>query len=761
MPVPNPVDLKAVSAAFHTPAKFKAIAAELGISPNRLRRLWTEEFGAEAVKDRAETTRRAASEEALAEADSAFDSNEPFKAVAARLGISPNTLRKRWVAAHGKEAFDERGRRLQKAGQARFAQRSTGVPKTKNYVEYFCEGCSAVVTLTRQQFSMKKKKVLCKDCLDAGKDLECPVCQLKCKGQKGLATHFRHQEDKAHTQYQEDLEEKKWESLVEGLDYVTCWECGFKGQSLFSHLRLHNLTAEAYRIKYPGASILCDKSLSKKRANTKSFSYDLTREDLLAHVDDRGRVVVEAVARVHQCLEGTVLRYCRKYDIPSRNNLSWQRAVLEQAQAFLDEDYEWEWSHEDARNPDTGRPFNYDGFFPKSRIVVEAHGDQHFFYSEKWHGYRERFAEFQERDLLKRRLVEALGLTLKVVRPSDPIYEPSFWEGLFSDDPSLWENKTISEKKDRIRAVLHRLRQEGWPQNTTLPPRYAKVELSKLEKVHPYLDENRDIHPYSVRGTTVCGSFFPNRYEARNSKGRLSVREAWDDDVMLEQAIRLQLDSGHPTTALRVLKALIFYCRTPSVFRPAVAKYVYQTYCPEGGTVWDPCAGYGGRLMGAMAARVGKYIATDVEPQTVEGNRDLAEALEVQGKCEIHEARAETFDPEVPLDLVFTSPPYFNLEVYGDASQSAYHDYGDAMGWVRQFLTPIMKTALERLKPGGYLVLNLPTKPVEGVRLDAAAELVAETMGFQAQDSVYLPIRRMKTRTLKREPLLVWRESEN
>jgi tRNA1(Val) A37 N6-methylase TrmN6 len=156
--------------------------------------------------------------------------------------------------------------------------------------------------------------------------------------------------------------------------------------------------------------------------------------------------------------------------------------------------------------------------------------------------------------------------------------------------------------------------------------------------------------------------------------------------------------------------------------------------------------------MGAQAAGVARYIATDIEPLTVRGNRELAEALEYDG-AEIHEARAEAFDPG-PVDLVFTSPPYFNLETYGPSSEAAYSEYGDAEGWVDQFLVPVMTRAAGRLKPGGHLVLNLPLKPVKGLRLDLAALEVAQRLKLTPRVTVYLPIR-SKNRS-KREPLLVW-----
>jgi len=54
----------------------------------------------------------------------AFSTTEGFKAVAARLGVSPNTLRVWWVEEFGQEAFKARGKAIQAAGAANFPESS-------------------------------------------------------------------------------------------------------------------------------------------------------------------------------------------------------------------------------------------------------------------------------------------------------------------------------------------------------------------------------------------------------------------------------------------------------------------------------------------------------------------------------------------------------------------------------------------------------------------------------------------------------------
>ena len=690
-----------------------------------------------------------ASAEAYAEAMAAFHSDEPFRAVASRLRISPNTLRVKWKEAYVEDAFEARSKAFQQKGAEAYGLRTRGVAKTRNFVSVLCRSCQTSMQVTRLSLSRSGGTVCCDSCRDKDKNRTCPVCNLACDGAKGLATHFWKQDDAGHKQYLADVEKAKWDALQENVEYVSCAVCGFKALALNGHLRTHGLSADSYRERFIGHPIQSENWLQAKSDNAVQFRHNLTVEDLSSCVDTEGRVVVEAVCSKYNCVSSTVLGYCRKYGLPTRNKLAWQKVVLDQAKRYLGSEYVWEWSDPRITNPETGRVLNFDGYFPEHNLILEAHGDQHFRYSEKWHGSKEAFEKLQARDAFKRKRAEELGFWIKVVRPTDDVMGVDFWSSFLGGDTRHWENTPALEKESRVEEVLLRLRSEGWPDIS--PSTHAKAELSMLRNLTVFLDESRQIHPYSIRGTGICASFFPNRYRARY-KDSPSVFDAWSDDTELRKAIRLQLDSSHPTTALRVLKALVLYHRTPSVFRPAVAKYVCQTYAPEG-VVWDPCSGYGGRLMGAMAAGVQRYLGTDVEADTVEGNRHLAQELELSSRCTVNNAKAEEFDPGSNLDLVFTSPPYYNLETYGKSSDS--RSYGSVQAWIQAFLNPVIHRAFNSLKTGGHLVLNLPNRPVCGYRLDSVSLVAARNIGFEERPPIWMPVRSFRG-AAKAEPLLVW-----
>ena len=63
--------------------------------------------------------------------------------------------------------------------------------------------------------------------------------------------------------------------------------------------------------------------------------------------------------------------------------------------------------------------------------------------------------------------------------------------------------------------------------------------------------------------------------------------------------------------------------------------------------------------------------------------------------------------PDTKFDLVFSSPPFFDLEIYSSAKANSLIKYQGAEGWFNGFLMPSLYKACEYLANGGYLVLYM------------------------------------------------------
>src|SRR3989304_2448004 len=101
-----------------------------------------------------------------------------------------------------------------------------------------------------------------------------------------------------------------------------------------------------------------------------------------------------------------------------------------------------------------------------------------------------------------------------------------------------------------------------------------------------------------------------------------------------------------------------------SNFRPSASRAIYDKYGGDGVT-WDPSAGFGGRLLGAISSpRIKKYIGCEPSTKTFMGLKKMALRLGEGKEIKLYQIGSEEFALEEPVDLVFTSPPYFDNEIY-------------------------------------------------------------------------------------------------
>lgn len=144
-----------------------------------------------------------------------------------------------------------------------------------------------------------------------------------------------------------------------------------------------------------------------------------------------------------------------------------------------------------------------------------------------------------------------------------------------------------------------------------------------------------------------------------------------------------------------------------SNFRPTVAKAIYERYSGQGSNVLDFSSGFGGRAFAAFAAeRI--YHAIDPEQAHIDGIRQLHSL--VGGHLNVSVACAEEEIAKLPdqeYELIFTSPPYFNLEKYSENPLQSYNRYQSFDQWLLGFLRPVVKESFRVLIRGGFLVVNI------------------------------------------------------
>lgn len=163
------------------------------------------------------------------------------------------------------------------------------------------------------------------------------------------------------------------------------------------------------------------------------------------------------------------------------------------------------------------------------------------------------------------------------------------------------------------------------------------------------------------------------------------------------------------TTTLRSAIGLRKYIA--SQFKPSVAKFIYNAF--DGKKVLDFSAGWGDRLAGFYSSNAKEYIGIDPNTRLFSKYDEQKQlySQHTSGKiATMHNIPAEEFDfTQVhDVDVVFTSPPYFNIEKYNrDDSTQSWKRYKKLPQWLDGFLFPTLSGAWGTLKEGGYMIINI------------------------------------------------------
>jgi hypothetical protein len=150
-------------------------------------------------------------------------------------------------------------------------------------------------------------------------------------------------------------------------------------------------------------------------------------------------------------------------------------------------------------------------------------------------------------------------------------------------------------------------------------------------------------------------------------------------------------------------------------YRPTLAMQTYW-FLGQAKSVLDFSAGWGDRLFAACASQI-KYIGLDPNVN----NRGVYDTI-IRNHGSTTQQRVITtgaeYLPDTTLkqnmtqlgitmfDLIATSPPYYDYEVYSDTAQSVM-GFIDAPRWLIFWLGQVVYKYIQILRPGGYFALYL------------------------------------------------------
>lgn len=280
-------------------------------------------------------------------------------------------------------------------------------------------------------------------------------------------------------------------------------------------------------------------------------------------------------------------------------------------------------------------------------------------------------------------------------------------------------------------------------------------------------------------GTTLCNYLFPNLFDVPsqhdlNKEEAETLYKKFMNDTYLGRSIEFcfSYKDGCPVPT-NVMGGLRLVGSAPTNFRPMNAKAIYERFCPAGGTIYDFSCGFGGRMLGALSSKNNyKYVGTDPNTETMFNLHRLGGYIEMvtgrENSYELHCVGSEDFvGPENSIDFAFSSPPYFDLEVYSDEPTQCFNKYPVLEDWLEKYVRGTIKNIYRMLKSGCCYAVNIADFKVKGGKEVAYVDewiRISTEEGMPLYDTVYLGVTaRAGTKLqaageLKKENILIFKK---
>lgn len=250
-------------------------------------------------------------------------------------------------------------------------------------------------------------------------------------------------------------------------------------------------------------------------------------------------------------------------------------------------------------------------------------------------------------------------------------------------------------------------------------------------------------------GQSLCRFWFPNMQDAYTYHDhKIGLIDKFLNDVKLHRAIEICLKYKKSVLPPDLRSALsLVGGNVIQNFKPMTARAIYEYICPTlFGNILDFSSGYGGRMLGTMTSPF-KYHYTGIEPntETYLGLESFGELINqaVGTNYKIVNTVSEEFVPENNYyDAAFSSPPYFNLEIYCDEPTQCMHRYKSIDRWFDSYVEPTLKMLHKALIPNSLYAVNIADYTIEKNKFEIVDRwlTLSKKCNFEHIDTLFMPL---------------------
>jgi hypothetical protein len=148
-----------------------------------------------------------------------------------------------------------------------------------------------------------------------------------------------------------------------------------------------------------------------------------------------------------------------------------------------------------------------------------------------------------------------------------------------------------------------------------------------------------------------------------------------------------------------------------STFKPKFLRYIIDHFNSK--NILDMSMGWGDRLIAAMASNIDCYHGFDPNPCLHPNYKRMIEFFKPQlvNKNAVFETYQMPFEKSTLkdnfYDLMFTSPPYFDIEIYDSNAETQSTHKKDEKYWYDNYLKVWINLIHKSLKVGGIMSFNI------------------------------------------------------
>jgi len=222
------------------------------------------------------------------------------------------------------------------------------------------------------------------------------------------------------------------------------------------------------------------------------------------------------------------------------------------------------------------------------------------------------------------------------------------------------------------------------------------------------------ISPYCRIGNKAIDYFtLVERLNTKGQKGYSYYDILYNMKYLKENpSMKRMLDKTKRPNIYKEALDIKLYHGSVAVFKSTIAKELYMKYNPK--TILDFTMGWGGRLLGACSLNVPKYIGIDSNYSLEKCYRDMVTWLENKSTTKVELFFRDCLKIDYSLlnyDMVLTSPPYYNLEIYTGTNRRTKDE------WDKEFYEPIFRETFKHLQIGGHYCLNINEEILDRVAI--------------------------------------------